>query len=595
MTRTALLRHFAFAAGLAVLGWTAAVHAGGHPLALAVTAVITAVYLAGAVELWRFQRDTDGLARALDTVPSDLPALAPWLDRVPVALQPAVRLRVEGERAALPGPALAPTLTGLLVLLGMLGTFLGMVATLKGTGAALDAAADVQALRESLAAPVRGLGLAFGSSVAGVAASAMLGLMSALVRRDRAMLSRRLDARIAASALRAFSDVQRREDGLRLLQRQADALPTLVERLGALVASVERQGEALQRQLTDEQARFHRQAEAAYGALAASVDRSLQTGLRDAARAAGEAVQPMVQATLAGLARETAGLNATLAEQGRRQLEGVSAALADHGRALQASLAESEAIRLAAWQAALADMASQLDAQWRRAGDDGLARQRALAEGFADTARDLAYSVEAQGRQTLAEVQRLLQAAEQAPRAAAEVMAELRQRLADGLQRDNALLDERSRILGTVDGLVEGVSAAAAEQRAAIEALVASSAALLERSGRRLDEQVDAQAHAMSQVAAQLTGSAVEVASLGEAFGGAVQRFAETNDRMADQLQRVEAALSASLARSDEQLAYYVAQAREVIDLSLASQQQIVQDLQRLAGRQAAPAAAQAA
>ena len=42
------------------------------------------------------------------------------------------------------------------------------------------------------------------------------------------------------------------------------------------------------------------------------------------------------------------------------------------------------------------------------------------------------------------------------------------------------------------------------------------------------------------------------------------------------------------MARSDEQLAYYVAQAREVIDLSLTSQQQIVGDLQRLARERAA-------
>ena len=47
----------------------------------------------------------------------------------------------------------------------------------------------------------------------------------------------------------------------------------------------------------------------------------------------------------------------------------------------------------------------------------------------------------------------------------------------------------------------------------------------------------------------------------------------------------MEAALSQSLARSDEQLAYYVAQAREVIDLSLLSQKQIVEDLQQLARR----------
>ena len=58
---------------------------------------------------------------------------------------------------------------------------------------------------------------------------------------------------------------------------------------------------------------------------------------------------------------------------------------------------------------------------------------------------------------------------------------------------------------------------------------------------------------------------------------------------MAD-LQRVDDGLGRSMARSDEQLAFYVAQAREVIDLSLASQKQIVDDLQRIAGRHTAQA-----
>lgn len=39
-----------------------------------------------------------------------------------------------------------------------------------------------------------------------------------------------------------------------------------------------------------------------------------------------------------------------------------------------------------------------------------------------------------------------------------------------------------------------------------------------------------------------------------------------------------------SMSRSDEQLAYYVAQAREVIDLSISAQQGIVEDLRRLHG-----------
>ena len=106
----------------------------------------------------------------------------------------------------------------------------------------------------------------------------------------------------------------------------------------------------------------------------------------------------------------------------------------------------------------------------------------------------------------------------------------------------------------------------------------------------RLSEQVDAQTDKLAAVAAQVTGSAVEVASLGDAFGLAVELFGQSNDKLVNQLQRIDSALGKSLARSDEQLAYYVAQAREVIDLSLLSQKQIIEDLQRLAGK-AAPVA----
>ena len=41
--------------------------------------------------------------------------------------------------------------------------------------------------------------------------------------------------------------------------------------------------------------------------------------------------------------------------------------------------------------------------------------------------------------------------------------------------------------------------------------------------------------------------------------------------------------MAKSLTRSDEQLAYYVAQAREIIDLSILSQKKMVDDLQRVA------------
>jgi hypothetical protein len=247
------LHHAAFAVGLLAVGWVGTGYVPGNPLALALVLLIGAFFLVGALELHHFQQATAGLARVVASTSEPPPALGEWLGSLHPSLQNAVRLRVEGERVALPGPALTPYLTGLLVLLGMLGTFLGMVVTLRGTGLALENATDLEAIRASLAAPVKGLGLAFGTSVAGVAASAMLGLMSALVRRDRLRTAQRLDARIATT-LRGFSEAHQREESLRLLKTQAETAPALVTQLQALVAQMDRQAQALQDRLVANQA-----------------------------------------------------------------------------------------------------------------------------------------------------------------------------------------------------------------------------------------------------------------------------------------------------------------------------------------------------
>lgn len=70
-------------------------------------------------------------------------------------------------------------------MLGMLGTFLGMVITFKGAMFALETSSSLESIRSALAAPIQGLGLSFGTSIAGVAASAILGLLSAMSRRER--------------------------------------------------------------------------------------------------------------------------------------------------------------------------------------------------------------------------------------------------------------------------------------------------------------------------------------------------------------------------------------------------------------------------
>ena len=96
-----------------------------------------------------------------------------------------------------------------------------------------------------------------------------------------------------------------------------------------------------------------------------------------------------------------------------------------------------------------------------------------------------------------------------------------------------------------------------------------------DQTAGRFAERIESETGKLSDIAAHVSGSAIEVASLGETFGFAVNTFTTGNEKLIGSLQRIETALDKSMVRSDEQLAYYVAQAREIIDLSTLSQKEI--------------------
>ena len=704
-----------FALGLAVVAWVGWGFVGTSPLALAMTVVIAAVYVLGTLELLQFRQGTAALMTALrDGAQQPVAELGPWLDRLPAPLRHPVRQRIEGARAVLPGPALTPYLVGLLVMLGMLGTFLGMVVTFKGAVLALETSTSLESIRAALAEPIKGLGLSFGTSVAGVAASAMLGLMAAISRRERLAAVRQLDASIPV-AFRPFSASHRRDEGFQALQ----ALPLIAERLQGLVDGVEQRHGQLAEQLLAQQQGFHREAAAAYTQLASTVGASLHDSLGASARVAGDTLRPVVEQAMAQLAQESQRAHQRLSDATAVQMQALSAqwegtarqvsttweaALQSHrdtqgqlvaglegalqsvtqsfeqrSSALQAAwqdtVAQSNAAqqaadaqRLAGWSQSMDGMAQTLAAQWERVGARTVERQQGVcdaleaavtgltsrmseqvAQTLAGTARVMDQSdallrtrteseaqwLQAQGDRmdTLAGVwrtelaalrdaeaergraavdrletlqaavaqhlaalgtaleaplTRLLQTASDVPQAAAQVIAQLRQEMTQLSERDNLALAERTAMLEQLGSLLHSVKDAAVQQRGAIESLVDSAASVLEQSGARFAQALEVQAGKAGDVATQVAASAVELSSLGEAFGHGVELFTASNDKLADSLQRMEGAIGKSLARSDEQLAYYVAQAREVIDLSIASQQGIVQDLRRLHGQSTA-------
>lgn len=677
-----------FVVGLVAVCWIGFGYVGSNPLGAAVALLIGACYVAGALELHRYRQATGTLQVAVADLSAAPPSLGGFLERLNPSLRNAVRLRVEGERVALPAPSLTPYLVGLLVLLGMLGTLLGMMATLRGTGLALESATDLQAIRGSLAAPVKGLGFAFGTSIAGVATSAMLGLLSALCRRERLEAVQLLDVKIATT-LRVYSQTHQREEAFKLLQQQTEVMPALIDRLQTMMASIERHSQEAGERQRASQETFHASTGEIYAKLASSVEQSLKASVTESARAASAAFQPVMESTMAGLARETASLHDTVTHAVKQQLEGLSSAfetnttnvaaiwksaiaeqqrsnealahdmrdaqehfaktfeqrsvtlldgvatrldttaghvadawndaLAKQGAAheglaarneqalvaasatfeehasslvrvvhashedLQAKLQARDDERLSTWTDSLTAMVSALNTHWEQAGEHVASRQQDICDTLARTAGDIATQTQAHASETIAEISRLVDAASEAPKAAAEIVAELRQKLSDSMVRDTAMLDERSRLLATLETLLDAVNHASTEQRVAVEALVTTSADLLERVSTRFTDHIEAETGKLEVVGAQVSGSAIEVASLGEAFSTGVQLFGQSNDALMERLQVIATALDNSLARSDEQLAYYVAQAREVVDLSMLSQKQIIEEMQHLA------------
>ena len=777
-----------FVLGLAAVARVGAGFFGTSWLALAMTLVIAGVYVAGAWELKQFRTATATLAQALAKLDAAPHNLGDWLAGLHPALQNAVRSRVEGERVALPGPALTPYLVGLLVMLGMLGTFLGMVVTFKGAVFALEGSTDLQAIRSALAAPIKGLGLAFGTSVVGVATSAMLGLMSAISRRERLDVVRRLDASIN-TVLRPFSLVHQRQETFKALQQQAHALPEVVDKLQSMMDRMEQRGQLLDTQLLEQQANFHRDVGVAYTGLADTVGTSLKDSLTASAKIAGESLQPVVEAAMAEMAAESQRMHTRLSEvvqvQVLAQVEGLSAqfgatartvsdtwtaALQNHtrtsdaqaqglDRALasftdtfaersgallatvssnltqsQADQALAEQQRLATWTQSFDTMAAGLQGEWQRVGAEAFAQHQAVCQTLEKTASDItAHSgqhthqaleamatfvaqAEELGRvraetetrwlaqhdermaqvvdvwrtalektasditerssehagQTLGAMEKLMAQSEdlgrvrtetearwlaqqedhmqkvasvwrtelgalraeedvrgqaavdrlgalqaalalqlatlgtaleepmtrlvkitaEVPQAAAEVIAQLRQEMTRLTERDNIALEERTGLVEKISTLLQTIDHAADEQRAAMTSLVESTSGMLTQASGQFTQMLDAQSGKAADVAAHVSSSAVELASLGESFQHSVQLFNASNEKLMDNLQRIESTVSQSMARSDEQLAYYVAQAREVIDLSITSQQGIVEDLRQLHQQRAAQAEA---
>jgi len=607
----------AFLLGASAIVWMGLGFAGTNTLAFTVTAVIGGVYLIGIFELVQFRRATTTLTNSLVNITPDIEKTRQWLDhwleKLDSSLQNAVRLRIEGERVGLPAPVFTPYLVGLLVMLGLLGTFVGMVDTLSGAVVALEGSTELEAIRSGLAAPIRGLGVV--------------------------LATRRLDGKIV-TVLREFSLTHQRQQAFAALQSQSTALPAVAGQLQSVAEQLAAMGNTLGEQMLAKQSQFHESVQAQYTALAHSVDTSLRDSLAASGRAAGDSIKPVLTEAMSDISASAVETQQQLVTSAHDQLQAfgqlfeaantamltsfdrASSTWVDQSQALQGTIARSiaESTREIANNAQttsskllteigslLRSTEQLLDARTSTEAtllDDqnkqieritttlttGLGKLREQEEQSQLAAHDRLADLEATVSSHLTQLgkgleepmTRLIQTASETPKAAAEVIGQLRTEIGNNIERDNQLLVERQQVMLQLTKLASSLEHSTSAQREAMEALVNSAATRMGEVSTGFGENLAAELSNISGASAHLAGSATELASLGEAFGQAVQLFNNSNETMIEHLSRIGESMDSSSNRSDEQMAYYVAQAREIIDQSMLSQREIVEDLQKM-------------
>ncbi len=547
------------AIGSVAILWVAGLFFATNALALLVTLLIAIAFGIGVAELAQFRKATDSLEHALGSIHQPIEQLDEWLGKIHSSLQNPVRLRIESERVGLPAPVLTPYLVGLLVMLGLLGTFIGMVDTLGGAVTALQGSTELHAIRQGLTAPINGLSLAFGTSVAGVAASAMLGLMSTLSRRERMLATRALDAQIATH-LRPFSLAHNRQQTYLALQTHAALMPTLAEQMHSMMESIANTGTVLSETLLANQQDFQETVHASFTQLASSVQTSLNENLIESGNKTNASISNMVSEQLAALAKESENTHQRIGAAAEQQLSAVTT-----------HLHETTAQLNSAWQENLNSQQASA-AEWMAHNQT---RMEQLTDSVAEQVAQLGKTLE----EPLAH---LISTASETPKVAAQVIGDLRQEITSNVERDKALLEERNLLLDKLNSLSDAFEAGTQQQHESMNQLIQDSTTALSQAGIEFSQHISKELEKLDTVTEHFEASTINMESLGEAFATAVAQYSQSNEQLVQQLNRIEQSMDTAGNRSDQQMSYYVAQAREIIDQSLLSQKELFDELRQI-------------
>lgn len=563
--------------GLSIVLRAAALYRGTDRLAFGLVALIGAGLALGVLELVARARKAKGLSAEIAGLPA-----APTDETVEAASPPlrtALRARIAGSAGAAAPPPFASYLLGLLVMIGLLGTFLGLFESLRGAREALGASGDVAALRAALGAPLGGLARAFGTSATGVSASAVLGLALVAVRRYEAQVNGELAA-YATGPLASITVARRTLDALEAIARQQASLPVASEAMSkgaSALSDVAREvGSALERTTV------------AIGDDLRAVAQTMRTELKGAgdasARALADAVAPRLEGAVSRVIETSAKqadatmarLDASAASRAAREVEQAKALHLALESAI-ASVAAAQRTESTAIRETLSREAKAVLEAMGKAREQQLEADSARAEAFTVKMDGTATAIATSLREVVAEVGsalgqttgRLGESLEAQRAAAADADVERVRRLEETIAAITVRLSESTQasdartvqLLDRLDGVARGIETTFRETATQVDASFARTAERLDSTFAATAGRVEA---AASSTVEQL---GVSTRATLEQLSGSVHA---TVEQLSTSVTATVGQLSTSVTSTVEQLAAAVTQTSEQLSTTTA-------------------------
>jgi hypothetical protein len=405
-----------------------------------------------------------------------------------------------------------------------------------------------------------------------------------------------------------------RQQMLHEARTQTGQLPLLLAQVEALVTRVDSATDSLHTRMLEGQEDLQNKLVTLHTGLFEHVGQSLRESFAASGREAGESMAPILRDTMQAIAAQTEATQMTVRDGVDNQLAALAevreqAAQSVHDtRALVASqasaVAAQDSLRLAL-EATVRDAGGSLDTQAANAtamlqqvGEQLSAHREQLEQQW--LAERTRFNEQQQARlEAQAEsVQSALTAAmtthaqltvdtlrpivESTMAGLDSAVATVRQEASEALQRDETLLQSQRELMTGLQATAGALAQDSAAYRSTLEVFAQQTATALDATALQFASTVGQEADRLAEVGGQFAAGAQGLTALGDALGSAVAQFDAVAQGLSATLQQLAQGMEEAAGRSDEQLAYYVAQAREVIDHSALAQQKLLDQLREI-------------